>query len=343
MTPEAAIADAIIEYGKQFHSSPVIEIVDSDASNYKPSLDVEYIAFKLFINSTNTLFVGTDSTYQCQGIFQMTVAYPLKAGVIQAIEFAGQIAQYFKKGTTIKSGGVKIKIDRQPSIATPQQDGAWLRVPVSIPYNCMVRQTEPIVTPPPDPEPDTRVWQTLFQWDPRIADSASAANFAGLQVRIQVDDIFFPATTTKLRLTFAGAVDLADQTAHGFAATVGRQSFSGDAYDFASAPTPVLFSGVGTTDLPSALPDTADYPLIVSDEIALTLNGGQGLVIAFTCTDGQSGSEDATGVEAVDNFHMYIDAAGNDINAVNPGGLIAAGPTFGNNYLWALYKLEVYA
>lgn len=195
------------------------------------------------------------------------------------------------------------------------------------------------------PAPVVRTWQTIFEWAPRIPGAATDANFAGGQVRITMDDLMFPPTTSKLRLTFAGSVDaLADQTIHGFACTVGREAIAGDAYDFAAGTIKdVLFAGANTVTIPAQLSSVPGFPLVVSDPVDLTLNGFQTLVIAFTCVDGQSAAEDATGVEAVDNLHMYINGSNNDIHLANASGFTAAGPLFGNNYQWALYRVEAFA
>lgn len=137
MTPttvDAKIVDAITEFAKDMTTS--LEIVENEGEGYEPRIDNEYLAVKLFINDTVTRYVGAGRK-QYQGILQVTVVYPIKAGILSATEIAGQVAGYFKKGTIIDGDGVRIKINRQPSLATPIPDGAWLRVPVSIPYNCM--------------------------------------------------------------------------------------------------------------------------------------------------------------------------------------------------------------
>lgn len=116
--------------------SPLPFVVDDVETPYKPTINVPYIEVRNFVSPTNTLFVS-EGRKQYTGIFQATVVWPKNNGIVDAVMITDDIVDRFKQATIIDGNGVRIKIVRQPSQATPTGDGAWLRCPVSITYNCM--------------------------------------------------------------------------------------------------------------------------------------------------------------------------------------------------------------
>lgn len=136
MTKEKAIAQAMLDFCDEMSLSPSIEVVSDQETPYDPVIGVPFLAGQLFTNDTTTRYVG-EGRKVYQGILQVTVVYPRDHGVLDAIEVAGMVIDHFKKGTIIDGDGVRVKITRQPSHASATPDGAWLRVPVSIPYICM--------------------------------------------------------------------------------------------------------------------------------------------------------------------------------------------------------------
>ena len=138
MSKQALITAALIEWLQNFPapSDTGVPIVDSIEKEYKPVLDTLYLSAQVFVSETDTLYVGP-GTFRYQGILQVTVNSPRLRGVIQAQEWAGLLIDYFKKDTIIDGDGVRIRIIRQPSQATPTNDGPWVRLPISINYHCM--------------------------------------------------------------------------------------------------------------------------------------------------------------------------------------------------------------
>ena len=137
MSLQEKIITALIDHLKLASiSSPDIPIVESAETSYKPTIGQEYLSATWLPAPTNTRAVG-DGRFQYNGILQVTVVYPRLSDVTLATGIADKVVDHFKKGTIIDGDGVRVKINRQPSQATPAPDGAWLRVPVSIVYNCM--------------------------------------------------------------------------------------------------------------------------------------------------------------------------------------------------------------
>lgn len=135
-SPHNRIEEALVNYAKTFPWSPEIPIVENTEKPYKPTLGQEYLEVRHFVAPTETIAV-TRGKKRYTGILQVTVVYPIKAGTLLAKTLGDAVIDHFEEGTKIDGDGVRIKINRQPDQATPTPDGAWLRVPVSINYQCM--------------------------------------------------------------------------------------------------------------------------------------------------------------------------------------------------------------
>ena len=73
-----------------------------------------------------------DGYYREQGIFQVTLMYPLQAGPKTAADRAELIRAAFKRGTTLTSGTTIVKIDRTPEVSQGRVDGDRWALPVKI-------------------------------------------------------------------------------------------------------------------------------------------------------------------------------------------------------------------
>lgn len=102
---------------------------------FSPEEGQEYVEATYLPNTTQELFVGNDTPKWYQGFLQLSVMWPDKGqGDLPARDLASEIALAWRKGIALDGGGFRIKIYGAPSIAQTMKDGAWLRVPVSIPY-----------------------------------------------------------------------------------------------------------------------------------------------------------------------------------------------------------------
>lgn len=64
--------------------------------------------------------------YREQGIFQVTLFYPIQTGTKDAADRAELIRTKFKRGSSFTSGGVTVIIDRTPEISQGRIDeGRW--------------------------------------------------------------------------------------------------------------------------------------------------------------------------------------------------------------------------
>lgn len=73
-----------------------------------------------------------DGFYREQGIFQITLMYPLQAGTLTAATRAELIRTAFKRGTSMVSGGVTVRIETTPEISQGRVDGDRWSVPVKV-------------------------------------------------------------------------------------------------------------------------------------------------------------------------------------------------------------------
>jgi uncharacterized protein DUF4128 len=69
-----------------------------------------------------------------QGILQATVSAPSGGGPQQATAIADVLASYFRRGWSSSEGTTKVWVDLDPFLGPGVPDGAWFRIPLSIPY-----------------------------------------------------------------------------------------------------------------------------------------------------------------------------------------------------------------
>lgn len=73
-----------------------------------------------------------DGYYREQGIFQVSLFYPLQTGAAAAAARAELIRSAFKRGVSMTSGGVTVQIGNTPEISQGRVDGDRFHVPVRI-------------------------------------------------------------------------------------------------------------------------------------------------------------------------------------------------------------------
>jgi len=70
--------------------------------------------------------------YRDIGIAQISLFYPIQAGTAAAAARAQLIRTTFKRGTSMTSGGVTVRIDKTPEIGAGRVDGDRWHIPVRV-------------------------------------------------------------------------------------------------------------------------------------------------------------------------------------------------------------------
>ena len=73
-----------------------------------------------------------DGFYREQGIFQITLMYPLQTGTKAAADRAELIRTAFKRGTSMVSGTMTVKVEATPEVSPGRVDGDRWSVPVKV-------------------------------------------------------------------------------------------------------------------------------------------------------------------------------------------------------------------
>lgn len=72
------------------------------------------------------------TNYQERGLLQVTLSYPLGAGVKDAVARAQLLRAQFQRGLSLVSGGVTVTIERTPEISQGVVEDDRYRLPVRI-------------------------------------------------------------------------------------------------------------------------------------------------------------------------------------------------------------------
>jgi len=76
--------------------------------------------------------------YREQGLFQVSLFYPLQAGTLTAATRAEAIRTAFKRGTTMTSGSIKVIVTDTPHIGQGRVDGDRWMIPVKVKWKAEV-------------------------------------------------------------------------------------------------------------------------------------------------------------------------------------------------------------
>jgi hypothetical protein len=110
--------------------SPAIQYAYENVP-FTPTTGVPYALVYLLPATPANPTMG-DGYYREQGIFQVTLMFPLQAGPKTAADRAEKIREAFKRGTTLTSGSIQVIIDRTPEISQGRVDGDRWSVPCKI-------------------------------------------------------------------------------------------------------------------------------------------------------------------------------------------------------------------
>jgi len=98
---------------------------------YTPVTGTPYAAAYVMEAEPDNPTMG-DDYYLEQGIFQISLFYPLQVGTAVAEARAQLIRTTFKRGTSMTSGTVTVRIDKTPEIGQGRADGDRWHIPCKI-------------------------------------------------------------------------------------------------------------------------------------------------------------------------------------------------------------------
>ena len=78
------------------------------------------------------------ATYIEQGIFQVTLAYPIQTGTNAAMARAELLRTAFKRGNSFTSSGVTVRIMRTPEVSAGTVEGDRFTLPVKCRFSAFI-------------------------------------------------------------------------------------------------------------------------------------------------------------------------------------------------------------
>lgn len=99
--------------------------------DYVPVTGTPYQAAYVLAAEPDNPTMG-DDYYREQGIFQISLFYPIKVGTAVSEARAELIRTTFKRGTSMTSGAVTVIINKTPEISPGRVDGDRWHIPVKI-------------------------------------------------------------------------------------------------------------------------------------------------------------------------------------------------------------------
>ncbi|MFG1364657.1 DUF4128 domain-containing protein [Xanthobacter versatilis] len=134
--PEAQIADALIWHLSQLVLTPARPI-SYPGMTFSPTVGVPYLAATHLPNTTGATGLAFDSDREFRGLFQVSVFWPARKGIIEPFDLAGTLAVHFASGTRILRHGRVVEVNRPPTVAPAIEQPDWVQVPVTIRWRCV--------------------------------------------------------------------------------------------------------------------------------------------------------------------------------------------------------------
>ena len=116
---------------------PALATAYENARFDPPAVTEPYQELNLLSNEPDNRALG-GSYFRDQGIFQVSLMYPLMAGTKDVEERAAATRNLFPRGLVLTQDGVTITIEKTPAIGTGFRDRERWRVPVSVRYRAEV-------------------------------------------------------------------------------------------------------------------------------------------------------------------------------------------------------------
>ena len=134
----AAYADIMLalfaRVGTLVTGSPTLPVsLPEPTKTFVPPADGKYLEVSFHAN--RPAWEGIAEGRLDQGLLQVTVVWPKNKGVIAPARIADVIIAHFPLAHVMSQGTAKVKVTRQPWMASPLIDPSELRVPVTIPWS----------------------------------------------------------------------------------------------------------------------------------------------------------------------------------------------------------------
>lgn len=129
---ESLITEALLQRLAALALTPALPVAYPNVA-FTPPVGGSYLEAREPLRSS-TEAIGISRWNEHTGIFQIDVVYRAQDGAIAPTEIADKVADWFKRGTRLINGSVRVDINEPPSVAASMADAPYIRIPVSVRY-----------------------------------------------------------------------------------------------------------------------------------------------------------------------------------------------------------------
>lgn len=114
-------------------------IASADGQGVKKGDRLPYLVASYMPNTADMFGYESDSDVDYQGMLQVSVFWPARAGIVKPLQVAAQVVAAFKPGTKINAAsGLRIRIDQQPTVAPALTESDLAQIPVTVRWRVFV-------------------------------------------------------------------------------------------------------------------------------------------------------------------------------------------------------------
>lgn len=102
--------------------------------SFTPPSDGQYLAASFMPNRPGSEMIRFEDPNEQRGLLQVSIYWPLNAGIIAPQRRADTVIAHFARGTVIAANGFAVRVIEDPWSSTPLTDDHRAMMPVTIPW-----------------------------------------------------------------------------------------------------------------------------------------------------------------------------------------------------------------
>jgi hypothetical protein len=132
--PDAKIAAAL-----QWHLGQMASLLPTawPGANFTPPADGKYLQALFLPNRPPTPTIPFDEVQARQGLFQVSVFWPVGEFLAAPLAMADRVRAHFARGTVITRDGIAVRIIEEPWASSPITEAHRLQIPVTVPWRVL--------------------------------------------------------------------------------------------------------------------------------------------------------------------------------------------------------------
>ena len=104
---------------------------------FAPSATTKFISVEVHFNRSIETDLSLEMDPIRQGLLRVNVMWPkAAAAIVDGVNLAGQIREFFRRGTKLLRADTQVRIDEDPEVGSPDTGDTHTTIPVTVRWTC---------------------------------------------------------------------------------------------------------------------------------------------------------------------------------------------------------------